>query len=415
MTVDEALGHPWIADSNLKMLPLTADSLREFKYSHKWLERRVFVQQTPSEQILQAVLAPPVATAEHKTRPAPESARPIEIYDYLRIKERPRTIVEEVPTKRRERSEKKIFDPSSLQQRFDPLHPQDCKDRRLTDHRRQIDQPVSNDQGGRPVRPKKIPLDQFGRLFRPEDLARIPHDSFGRPLDLDQRLPVDQLGRIVQLQPEELKKLANIGPCPQGKNMDSQFLLLHEFRFTDDQKRLSPDVLEKKQLVPQMKGEAPSKKEVKTISTADYGDEELPHVPLRMIRGEHREIEEEIANRILSDISEESSINDSLGAAENDEVLAGNEKLTEILPRPARSRSTTPRAESDASTPTVSQVSTVKEGDFYTSIVGLPESDRKSSLFIHTHLAVVDSRPLLLPLASIDRPTDRPFLYEHPI
>uniref|UniRef100_A0A0R3PB19 Protein kinase domain-containing protein n=1 Tax=Angiostrongylus costaricensis TaxID=334426 RepID=A0A0R3PB19_ANGCS len=37
MTVDEALGHPWIADPNLKTIPLTADSLREFKYRHKWL------------------------------------------------------------------------------------------------------------------------------------------------------------------------------------------------------------------------------------------------------------------------------------------------------------------------------------------------------------------------------------------
>lgn len=30
--------------------------------------------------------------------------------------------------------------------------------------------------------------------------------------------------------------------------------------------------------------------------------------PLRLVRGEHRDIEEEIANRILSDISEENSV-----------------------------------------------------------------------------------------------------------
>ncbi|VDM82816.1 unnamed protein product [Strongylus vulgaris] len=40
-------------------------------------------------------------------------------------------------------------------------------------------------------------------------------------------------------------------------------------------------------------------------------------VPLRMIRGEHREIEEEIANRILSDISEEGSISGSLASIDD--------------------------------------------------------------------------------------------------
>ncbi|KIH50330.1 hypothetical protein ANCDUO_19592 [Ancylostoma duodenale] len=37
MTVDEALEHPWLSDPNLKTVPLSADSLREFKYQHKWL------------------------------------------------------------------------------------------------------------------------------------------------------------------------------------------------------------------------------------------------------------------------------------------------------------------------------------------------------------------------------------------
>ncbi|PIO57315.1 hypothetical protein TELCIR_21278, partial [Teladorsagia circumcincta] len=37
MTVDEALEHPWLSDPSLKTAPLSADTLREFKYQHKWL------------------------------------------------------------------------------------------------------------------------------------------------------------------------------------------------------------------------------------------------------------------------------------------------------------------------------------------------------------------------------------------
>ncbi|KIH45439.1 hypothetical protein ANCDUO_24520, partial [Ancylostoma duodenale] len=187
-------------------------------------ERRVFVQQTPSEQILEAVLAPSVTTIEPQKRPAPESARPVEIYDYLRIKERPPPPVEELPRRRREQVDPRHppapprfdhFDPRDprLQQQppFDPRDPRaqqflqfDPRDPRHQDPRRQ-GRPVPVDKNGRPIQPKRIPLDQYGRLFRPEDLARIPHDSFGRPLDLDQRLPPDQLSRV-PAPPDDLRQ-----------------------------------------------------------------------------------------------------------------------------------------------------------------------------------------------------------------
>lgn len=47
----------------------------------------------------------------------------------------------------------------------------------------------------------------------------------------------------------------------------------------------------------------------------------LLQVPIRMIKGERRQIEEEIANRILSDISEENSIAGSIGSVEEFEDL----------------------------------------------------------------------------------------------
>ncbi|VDM82815.1 unnamed protein product [Strongylus vulgaris] len=93
----------------------------------------------------------------------------------------------------------------------------------------------------------------------------------------------------------------------------------------EDQARPPPDYKgqEKRKLIPQDKGETPSKKEMKRTREDEMEDAGLPYVsgrntvPLRMIRGEHREIEEEIANRILSDISEEGSISGSLASIDD--------------------------------------------------------------------------------------------------
>nr|CDJ82918.1 Immunoglobulin I-set and Fibronectin and Serine threonine protein kinase-related domain containing protein [Haemonchus contortus] len=422
MTVDEALEHPWLSDPSLKTAPLSADTLREFKYQHKWLERRVFVQQTPSEQLLEAVLAPSFITAEPQKAPAAESASSVDIYDYLRVKERPPPPIEEVPKRRREFAQPKHVDPSApqgfdprKQPYFDPRDPRnqqfvDPRDPRLADPRRQQGRsPGPVDQHGRPIQPKKIPLDQYGRLFRPEDLARIPHDSFGRPLDLDQRLAPDQLGRMVPT-PEELRKLQQSG---QSVPVDRFGRPIQPPQKSQEQTRPPPDynAQEKKKLIPQAKGETPSKKEMKRTYEDDLEDPTLPQVPLRMIRGEHRDIQEEIANRILSDISEEGSVSGSLGSVDDLEALfAASKKPPPEPPRPAArspSRSTTPRAESDASTPTVSPVNTIKEGDF---LGDLPREDIEvleraendpsipvgAPLFLedlHSNLVVVESKP----------------------
>lgn len=44
-------------------------------------------------------------------------------------------------------------------------------------------------------------------------------------------------------------------------------------------------------------------------------------LPLQLVHGEHREIEEEIANRILSDISEETSMTGSVASHDEPESL----------------------------------------------------------------------------------------------
>lgn len=63
----------------------------------------MFVQQTPSEQILEAILGPATAQAQQNAPVAPEGRRPAEIYDYLRIQpKKPPPTVEYVPQPRKE-------------------------------------------------------------------------------------------------------------------------------------------------------------------------------------------------------------------------------------------------------------------------------------------------------------------------
>lgn len=81
---------------------------------------------------------------------------------------------------------------------------------------------------------------------------------------------------------------------------------------------------EKRKLIPQEKGETPSKtrKEPRRDPTGERGEKDVvPQVPARMIRGERRQIEEEIANRILSDISEEGSVAGSLASIDDLEPM----------------------------------------------------------------------------------------------
>ncbi|RCN42526.1 hypothetical protein ANCCAN_11498 [Ancylostoma caninum] len=122
-------------------------------------------------------------------------------------------------------------------------------------------------------------------IFQPRQFGPVPIDRFGRPIQPPAR--------------------------PQ------------------DQARPPPDynVQEKKKLVPQAKGETPSKKEMKRTREDEMDDAGLPYVPLRMIRGEHRQIEEEIANRILSDISEEGSMTGSMGSVEDLEAMFAPKKV----------------------------------------------------------------------------------------
>lgn len=91
--MDQALEHEWICDPALKEAKLATDCLREFRYKHNWLNRRVFVQQTPSEQLTQYIETPvsKVISSEKAAQEEKQAeAKPIAMYDYLKIKDAPR-------------------------------------------------------------------------------------------------------------------------------------------------------------------------------------------------------------------------------------------------------------------------------------------------------------------------------------
>ncbi|KAL3997510.1 Immunoglobulin I-set domain family protein [Acanthocheilonema viteae] len=203
LNIDQALRHPWLSEEFLENAPITSECLREFKYKHKWLERRVFVQQTPTDQLMSTVQTPNVNLIGSNLPQRVQGlarCKPNDIYDYLQIKDRvsPRDVVYENVSKR-------------------------------------------------------------------------------------------------HLQPQE-------------------------------------------------KGETPSQRllQQKPRTSTDFFDDTM--LPLQLVHGEHREIEEEIANRILSDISEETSVNGSVVSHDEPESL---HKISEIQMRQkkSRSKSSTPQVE----------------------------------------------------------------------
>uniref|UniRef100_A0A0M3HQT6 Protein kinase domain-containing protein n=1 Tax=Ascaris lumbricoides TaxID=6252 RepID=A0A0M3HQT6_ASCLU len=228
LTVDEALNHRWLAVPFLGEAKLASDCLREFKYRHKWLERRVFVQQTPSEQLISPVQGPDVRVASALQRPAQGLARsePCNIYDYLRIKDR-------------------------------------------------ITQPLDDTQSHTQRLPASVAGRDRGRLLTQDRVDSLPRSDYQKS----------------------------------------------------------------------------------AMRPAEVGDEQMP--PLRLVRGEHRDIEEEIANRILSDISEENSV-----ASADDVELAtrSTKEPRRSRQRKSRSRSSTPNAEgySQETTPLLSPALTIE-------------------------------------------------------
>ncbi|VDK28451.1 unnamed protein product [Gongylonema pulchrum] len=101
----------------------------------------------------------------------------------------------------------------------------------------------------------------------------------------------------------------------------------------------------KRRLLPQEKGETPSQRlfqHPQQQIPMEFVDE--PLLPQQLVRGERREIEEEIANRVLSDISEETSMACSLPSGDElESPLQTTER--QVLQKKSRSKSSTPQVE----------------------------------------------------------------------
>uniref|UniRef100_A0A915E301 Ig-like domain-containing protein n=1 Tax=Ditylenchus dipsaci TaxID=166011 RepID=A0A915E301_9BILA len=242
----------------------------EFKYRHNWLERRVFVQQTPSDQLTQLIEQPRVSSSQNQGCQTPP--------------------------------------------------PPPLPDKPIDSRAPQI--------GGRknPEFPAWL-LAQLPPGVKPEDLIQWAQDP----------------NRSV-LPPG----LVSGGPPPRSRSSSA----------------------ERKRLQPQSKGETPSAVP-KSQRPKQAEMQQLPQLPIQLIRGERRQIEEEIANRILSDISEENSIAGSMASADElADIHKQREELAKLLQtqllnqKILRSRSSTPQndatSETGTTTPLASPAFTIE-------------------------------------------------------
>uniref|UniRef100_A0A1I7S952 Protein kinase domain-containing protein n=1 Tax=Bursaphelenchus xylophilus TaxID=6326 RepID=A0A1I7S952_BURXY len=75
MSVDQALSHEWLSGPALADAELRIGSFQELKYRHKWLERRVFVQQSPSDKLSKLLESPRRALQRLKKVNAADNSR----------------------------------------------------------------------------------------------------------------------------------------------------------------------------------------------------------------------------------------------------------------------------------------------------------------------------------------------------
>ncbi|CAD5207130.1 unnamed protein product [Bursaphelenchus okinawaensis] len=334
MSVDQALTHDWLADPALKDATLRTDCLREFKYQHKWLERRVFVQQTPSEQLTQMLESPRRSVAQTEKLEAagslPQRAEPYVVYDYNAIKEQNDGIPEFVPgTNPQPRTIPKHIQDQirlQLQQRPPPFY--DPKSMPPPG----ADQPY---HGGRD-RPGHGGLPGHGNL--PGDGSQDPRSSHSNLPGGDRQPPPRPEDILAQLgiDPRKLQGFQGALPPPEPPR--------------------SPNS-QRKRLEPQAKGETPSQRSSPRPQPAPEYDENEPVPPIQLIRGENRQIQYELATRNLSDISEECSVAGSVASLDDVQDIPPKDK------HEAHSRSTTPHAESDTSTPLASPTLTIESNE----------------------------------------------------
>uniref|UniRef100_A0A7E4UT80 Immunoglobulin I-set domain protein n=1 Tax=Panagrellus redivivus TaxID=6233 RepID=A0A7E4UT80_PANRE len=361
LSVDQALQHDWLSDPSLAEARLSTDCLREFKYQHKWLERRVFVQQSPSEQITQLLATPTTSVnSTHPPRNGESVAEPFAVYDYLRIKDSPLPppeVPEYDPRGRPQRRPSPRHSASPDLSHYQPLpdhfDPRDPRGRSQPHDFFDPRDPRNRDPrafGGHPTPPHPYPRNGYGpgprgpapQHFDPRKAAIAEHFGGRVPSSDELRALIEQeLPPGVKLPPGiKPEDLLFVLPPPYGQSMPPA---------------PAGGAAPKGRPAPQGKPEpvtqngGPRNGAPKSIE--ELSDQVTQQPPLRLVRGERREIEEEIANRILSDISEENSIAGSLASLDDFEPLSRmsmKERNKTRRNRRSRSRSSTPQADGNS-------------------------------------------------------------------
>ncbi|KAF7636564.1 hypothetical protein Mgra_00003955 [Meloidogyne graminicola] len=360
--VQQALTHNWLSDPSLDDAKLSTDCLREFKYRHQWLERRVFVQQTPSEQLTQMVEAPrSLCTASSRNLKAEVSTpseisrkEPLAVYDYLNIRAEEQAAKQPHFAQQIQRHNKGGLSP--LPQQFARQQFGGKKE----EGQQQPPFPIPPNRRSQsprfPTEPPPIPdyiLSQLPPGVKKEHLRWDPYGG-GFYLPLEFQPHGKGQGPPPPLPPRSRSSSSERsapGGIHQQQTGPPQFAPLPPGISKKIEEMAAAASKKLKQQPPQQQQPTMSAEETKILEdlAKQFGITELkledlknPQSPLmKLIRGERRQIQEELANRVLSDISEESAGGDSNSSVtQNSEHSSGT-----TTPRPQKQiprRTTTP-------------------------------------------------------------------------
>ena len=261
--------------------------------------------------------APAATLARSQSGHSPQQAEPFAVYDYLRIKDvqKPPEVPEYDRKGKPQRSPSRSSAspiPEQLGQYFPPGYypPPEYFDPRDPGFRPDPrSQSPADPNSRRSPRNGSNPRDPFGgRIPTPEELKQL----------ITQHLPPG-VKYPPGIKPEDLLFVLPppYGQIPGGPQPPSGMPIQQRPRAASG----SPQT-ERKRLQPQEKGETPAQNGVKSKKPEDREPESQPQPPIRLVRGERRDIEEEIANRILSDISEENSVAGSVASIDEIEPMS---------------------------------------------------------------------------------------------
>uniref|UniRef100_A0A914KID4 Uncharacterized protein n=1 Tax=Meloidogyne incognita TaxID=6306 RepID=A0A914KID4_MELIC len=375
--VQQALTQDWLSDPSLDDAKLSTDCLREFKYRHQWLERRVFVQQTPSEQLTQMVEAPRALCTASSKRPTAEPATPSEIsrreplavYDYLHIRAEEQAAKQPHFAQQIQSQRQKGLSPLPMRESPTPRGQNNFGGQHFGDRGGQQQQPPfpippSNKRSPSPgtprftTEPPPIPDWIVSQLPPGVKKEHLRWDPYGGGFYLPPEFQPKGQGAPPPLPPRS-RSGSSERSAPGGGHQQQtgppQFAPLPAGISKKIEEMAAAAAKKQKQPQQQQQKLTPEETEFLADLAKQFGITELKLEDLKnpqsalmkLIRGERRQIQEELANRVLSDISEESGGGDSNSSAtQNSERSSGT-----TTPRPQKQvprRTTTPIDAMDA-------------------------------------------------------------------